>query len=69
MPLATDKRPIGRTGLNVTVLGLGGAPLGDLFEVIPEPRAEATIAAAWNLGVRLFDTAPSARKRSRPIAS
>ena len=29
MPLATDRRPIGRTGLEVTVLGLGGAPLGE----------------------------------------
>ena len=58
MALATERRPIGKTGLEVTVLGLGGAPLGDLFEVIPEPRAEATIAAAWDLGVRLYDTAP-----------
>ncbi len=58
MPLATDRRPIGKTGLEVTILGLGGAPLGDLFEVIPEPRAEATVAAAWDLGVRLYDTAP-----------
>jgi D-threo-aldose 1-dehydrogenase len=56
--LATDRRPLGRTGLSVTLLGLGGAPLGDLYEVIPEPRAEATIAAAYDGGVRLFDTAP-----------
>jgi aryl-alcohol dehydrogenase-like predicted oxidoreductase len=24
-------RPLGRSGLNVTALGLGGAPLGDLY--------------------------------------
>jgi len=58
MTLATDKRPLGRTGLSVSVLGLGSAPLGDLYEIIPEKRAEATITAAWELGVRLYDTAP-----------
>lgn len=55
---ATDKRSLGRSGLDVTLMGLGGAPLGDLFEVIPEERAQATIAAAYEAGVRLFDTAP-----------
>ena len=58
MTRATDKRPLGRTGLSVSVLGLGSAPLGDLYEVIPEARAEATVTAAWNQGVRLYDTAP-----------
>jgi D-threo-aldose 1-dehydrogenase len=32
--------------------------LGDLWERIPEVRAQATFAAAWNNGVRYFDTAP-----------
>lgn len=51
-------REIGTTGLEVPILGLGGAPLGDLYELIPEERAQATIAAAYEGGVRLFDTAP-----------
>lgn len=51
-------RPLGRSGLNVTALGLGGAPLGDLYEKIPEERASATVAAALAQGVKLFDTAP-----------
>jgi D-threo-aldose 1-dehydrogenase len=55
-PLAT--REIGRTGLWAPVLGLGGAPLGDLYERIPEERAQATIEAAYEGGCRLFDTAP-----------
>ncbi|HTW28889.1 MAG TPA: aldo/keto reductase [Acetobacteraceae bacterium] len=55
---ATDTRPLGKTGLEVTILGLGGAPLGDLYERIPEDRAIATIAHAYDHGVRLFDTAP-----------
>lgn len=51
-------RPLGRTGLEVPILGLGGAPLGDLYERIPEERALATIARAYDGGARLFDTAP-----------
>lgn len=55
-PLAT--RTVGRTSLQVPVLGLGGAPLGDLYERIPEGQADATIAMAYEAGIRLFDTAP-----------
>lgn len=39
-------------------LGLGGAPLGNLFAAVPEGEALATIEAGWAAGVRLFDTAP-----------
>jgi D-threo-aldose 1-dehydrogenase len=52
------KREVGATGLHVPVLGLGGAPLGDLYEKIPGERAQATLAAAYQGGARLFDTAP-----------
>jgi len=51
-------RHIGRTGLKVGVLGLGGAPLGDLYERIPEDRALETLETAYRRGIRLFDTAP-----------
>jgi D-threo-aldose 1-dehydrogenase len=54
----TARRQLGRTGLALTQLGMGTAPLGDLWERIPEARAQATFAAAWNNGVRYFDTAP-----------
>jgi D-threo-aldose 1-dehydrogenase len=49
---------IGRSGLEVTRLGLGTAPLGGLFAAVSEADAEATISQAWLLGVRYFDTAP-----------
>lgn len=39
-------------------LGMGCAPLGDLFEMIPEAQAADTLAAAWDAGVRYYDTAP-----------
>jgi D-threo-aldose 1-dehydrogenase len=56
--MAIPTRKVGRTGLDVTVLGLGGAPLGDFSELIPDDRARATVAAAYGAGVRLYDTSP-----------
>ncbi len=50
------QRPLGRTGLMVTALGLGGATLARPDVV--EATAVATIRAALAMGVRLFDTAP-----------
>jgi D-threo-aldose 1-dehydrogenase len=44
--------------LDVTSIGLGSAPLGGLFSPVSDADAEATIARAWSLGVRFFDTAP-----------
>ncbi len=39
-------------------IGLGGAALGNLYDAVSERDADETIAAAWNRGIRLFDTAP-----------
>lgn len=39
-------------------LGFGTAPLGNMFRAIPEEEAAATVAAAWDQGIRYFDTAP-----------
>ena len=39
-------------------LGLGGAPLGNLFRAVPEADAQAVLAAALADGCRSFDTAP-----------
>ena len=39
-------------------LGMGGAPLGNLFDRIDEDVAAATVEAGWDAGVRHFDTAP-----------
>lgn len=39
-------------------LGFGTAPLGNMYRNIPEAEALATVDAAWDHGVRLFDTAP-----------
>jgi D-threo-aldose 1-dehydrogenase len=55
-PLA--HRRLGLTEVEITQLGFGGAGLGDLFEVIPEAQAAATLQAAWDAGIRYYDTAP-----------
>ncbi|MER6112058.1 aldo/keto reductase [Streptomyces hirsutus] len=39
-------------------LGFGTAPLGNMFRSIPDEEAAATVEAAWNQGIRYFDTAP-----------
>jgi D-threo-aldose 1-dehydrogenase len=39
-------------------LGLGGAPLGNLYEPLSDAEAERTLEEAWRLGLRYFDTAP-----------
>ncbi len=57
-PVALPKRSLGRTGLEVTALGFGSAPLGDIYEVLDDATAIATVEAAAALGVTLFDTAP-----------
>ena len=52
------KRKLGRTGLEVTALGFGSAPLGDIYEVLDDTTAIATVETAARSGVTLFDTAP-----------
>jgi len=39
-------------------LGFGTAPLGNMFRNIPEEEVMATLDAAWEQGIRYFDTAP-----------
>jgi D-threo-aldose 1-dehydrogenase len=51
-------RSLPRTGQSLTTLGMGGAPLGNLYNVITEADARATFDAAWAAGIRSFDTAP-----------
>ncbi|VAW16112.1 L-fuco-beta-pyranose dehydrogenase, partial [hydrothermal vent metagenome] len=52
------RRQVGKTQCEVSVLGLGGAPLGNLFEVLPEEQALGTVSAAYDAGVGHFDMAP-----------
>jgi D-threo-aldose 1-dehydrogenase len=59
MPIeATERVNLGRTGLRVSRLGFGAAPIGGLYEAVAEADARATIERAWQLGIRTFDVAP-----------
>lgn len=53
-----QRRKIGTTGLEVTEFGFGAAPIGNLYRAITDEQAEATVDAAWDGGIRYFDTAP-----------
>jgi D-threo-aldose 1-dehydrogenase len=53
-----ERVPLGRTGLEVTRLGLGTAPLGGMYEAVSDEQARAAVDAAWGAGLRFFDTAP-----------
>lgn len=39
-------------------LGFGGAGIGNLYRALPDGEALATVLAAWDAGIRYFDTAP-----------
>jgi D-threo-aldose 1-dehydrogenase len=58
MMRVTDRRRLGKSGLEVPVIGFGGAPLGNLFQEFSDEQARATVRAAYDAGMRLFDTAP-----------
>ena len=54
------RRLTARSGkaLDFTAVGLGSAPLGDLFARLGEVKSHATVSAAYAAGVRVFDTSP-----------
>ncbi|MEV0973090.1 aldo/keto reductase [Microtetraspora glauca] len=45
-------------GVELPRLGFGGAPIGNLFTAVTDDEARAAVEAAWEAGVRLYDTAP-----------
>lgn len=49
---------LGNGGLRFTELGMGTAPLGNLYRAISEDAAQAVLERAWDAGVRYYDTAP-----------
>ena len=53
-----EARRLGLSGPEVTGLGLGCAPIGNLYTPVSEEDAAATVAAAFDGGIRYFDTAP-----------
>jgi D-threo-aldose 1-dehydrogenase len=58
MTIAQRTLAIGAGALSISELGFGGAPLGNMHRVLSEEEAQATVQAAWDAGLRYYDTAP-----------
>ncbi|MFE4634952.1 aldo/keto reductase [Streptomyces sp. NPDC056773] len=52
------QRRIAHTAVGLTELGLGTSSLGNLYRTTPVTDATAAVDAAWEAGIRYFDTAP-----------
>ncbi len=52
------RRRLGSSQVYVTELSFGGAAIGNLFTPVRDDDARAAIDAAWDGGIRTFDTAP-----------
>ncbi|TXR55204.1 aldo/keto reductase [Quadrisphaera setariae] len=55
-PLPT--REVRATGVRLSTLGFGGAVIGNLYRAVDDATARAAVDAAWDAGIRYFDTAP-----------
>jgi L-galactose dehydrogenase len=53
-----EQRTLGRTGLSISVLGFGAAPLGNEYGNMETAEGERAVHAAIAAGVNFFDTSP-----------
>jgi D-threo-aldose 1-dehydrogenase len=51
-------RTFARGDVEVTVVGYGGGPIGNIFRPMAAVDAQTQIEAAWEAGIRAYDTAP-----------
>jgi D-threo-aldose 1-dehydrogenase len=49
---------LGRSAVQITELGFGGGPLGGLYTPVDDESAAGALEAAWETGIRYFDTSP-----------
>lgn len=56
--LSNQRRGVANTSLDLPVFGMGTAHVGEYFGTVPEDVSQATFQAAWDCGVRFYDTAP-----------
>ncbi len=53
-----QQNQVGKTALKITQFGVGGTGFGNIYKAVGDQDALDTIDAAWNAGIRYFDTAP-----------
>ncbi len=54
----TERMVLGQSGVAVTRFGFGTMTIGGFQSAMSDEQAEAVLGAAWDAGVRFFDTAP-----------
>ena len=58
MHATLPKRPLGNTGLHVSVLGFGASPLGGVFHDVDAEEGKKAVELAFKRGINFFDTSP-----------
>ena len=56
--MALPRRPLGNTGLSVSILGFGSSPLGNVFGDINEAEGIESVHEAVRQGINFFDVSP-----------
>jgi L-galactose dehydrogenase len=56
--ITIPKRPLGNTGLQISVLGFGASPLGGVFHDVDAEEGKKAVRLAFERGVNFFDTSP-----------
>lgn len=51
-------RTLGKTGLNVSILGFGASPMGNVFDPVDEKETLAAVHLALDYGINFFDVSP-----------
>lgn len=51
-------RLLGKTGLNISILGFGVSPVGNVFEAVEEKEAIQALHSGMDLGINFYDVAP-----------
>ncbi|CAG9464025.1 unnamed protein product [Pedinophyceae sp. YPF-701] len=58
MASSIPRRPLGSTGLEVSILGFGASPLGGVFHAIDESVGVQAVHEAFKQGINFFDSSP-----------
>lgn len=53
-----EQRTLGNTGVQLSILGYGAAPLGNEYSAVDTAEAERSVHLAIDRGINFFDTAP-----------
>ncbi|RXH54157.1 aldo/keto reductase [Granulicella sibirica] len=51
-------KPLGQTGVSVSVVGFGASALGEVFGSVTDEESEEAVGAALDAGINLFDVSP-----------